>query len=155
MVGERWTVRDRQGAPCVTSPTGRRHFPQEESSVSSNLTRRTKFAHVDQRQESPPSKRGQCSFESNRGHQTNARMVEDGRHATLKPSWGNPCRIVACCAHQITLSEPDGKAPRLHRGKTVFDPRREYAPLAQRESVSLTRKRPVVRLHQDAPIHGP
>src|SRR6266851_8546023 len=45
---------------CVGSPTGRRRFPQKEDSAGSNPSRRTN-AHVDQRQESPPSKRGQCS----------------------------------------------------------------------------------------------
>src|SRR5205807_606452 len=62
-----------RGAPfCVGSPTGRRRFPQKEDSAGSNPSRRTN-AHVDQRQESPPSKRGQCWFESNHGHQIRGR----------------------------------------------------------------------------------
>ena len=68
---------------CVGSPTGRRRFPQKEDSAGSNPSRRTN-AHVDQRQESPPSKRGQCWFESNHGHQIRGRGGI-GIRAGLKP----------------------------------------------------------------------
>ena len=68
---------------CVGSPTGRRRFPQKEDSAGSNPSRRTN-AHVDQRQESPPSKRGQCWFESNHGHQIRGRSGI-GIRAGLKP----------------------------------------------------------------------
>ena len=68
---------------CVGSPTGRRRFPQKEDSAGSNPSRRTN-AHVDQRQESPPSKRGQCWFESNHGHQIRGRGGI-GTRAGLKP----------------------------------------------------------------------
>ena len=69
---------------CVGSPTGRRRFPQKEDSAGSNPSRRTN-AHVDQRQESPPSKRGQCWFESNHGHQKIRGRGGIGIRAGLKP----------------------------------------------------------------------
>ena len=49
-----------------------------------NGRERPVVAHVDQRQESPPSKRGQCWFESNHGHQIRGRGGI-GIRAGLKP----------------------------------------------------------------------
>jgi hypothetical protein len=80
---------------CVGSPTGRRRFPQKEDSVGSNPSRRTN-AHVDQRQESPPSKRGQCWFESNHGHQIRGRGGI-GYALGLNPGL---CRFDPCRPHQ-------------------------------------------------------
>ena len=81
---------------CVGSPTGRRRFPQKEDSAGSNPSRRTN-AHVDQRQESPPSKRGQCWFESNHGHQIRGRGGI-GIRAGLKPGL---CRFDPCRPHHF------------------------------------------------------
>ena len=81
---------------CVGSPTGRRRFPQKEDSAGSNPSRRTN-AHVDQRQESPPSKHGQCWFESNHGHQI-AGVAETEYAPALNPG---SCRLESCRPHHV------------------------------------------------------
>ena len=90
-------VRDLRGAPFLRrSPTGRRRFPQKEDSAGSNPSRRTN-AHVDQRQESPPSKRGQCWFESNHGTKF-AGVAESVYALGLNPGL---CRFDPCRPHHF------------------------------------------------------
>ena len=66
------------------SPTGRGPALNAGKCGFENGRERPVVAHVDQRQELPPSKRGQCWFESNHGHQIRGRGGI-GIRAGLKP----------------------------------------------------------------------
>ena len=99
-------------APRACSPTGRRHFPQKESSVRSNRTRRTNsLARLAQTVEAAPSKRAEVSvrirerapgslrqaakasrlhrdirrFESVREHQSNSKHASESEKRGPRP----------------------------------------------------------------------
>jgi hypothetical protein len=91
----------------------------------------------------------QWPFESARAYHAAVAQLKEA--SDLIP---DQCRIVACLRHHFTLLAPDGKASVLH---TDIDRVRstEGAPtsasLVQRQNACSTRKRPVVRFHEDPP----